>query len=504
MPDLNKMDRTWLCSVLFMDIAAYSSQSVELQMRLKERFNKYLSEALLDVPESERVILDTGDGAAICFLGAPEAAMFTALKLWRSFVEDSQNESHGLRVRLGVNLGPVKLVKDINGALNAIGDGMNAGQRIMSFASENQILVSQSYYEVVSRLSDDYKALFRLKGVETDKHIREHTVYHLLPPGAAVAPPPPRARSRRSPALAAAGVLGVAALAVAGASFWYFRQPHLAASPSPPVAERTPAPPPTAIVSPAVATVAASVPKAPPKAPTIKSEPAPTSDSRADSAVDSEDKPPVEKTPPPAAALAEYNEGKRLIDDHDAANAVPHFDKALAADPVYIEALLGRAQARRLLEQYDRSIEDCNRVVKINKDEPRGYTCRGLDDHLANRNDAAVTDFSEAIRLNPAFALAYNERGVAYADLAKYDDAVRDYNMAVRLRPRNADFRMRRAAANVKLAHYDKAIQDFSEVIRIEPNNIRAYRGRAAAEEASGDVTAASADRAHVREARGR
>ena len=80
-PDLNKMDRTWLCSVLFMDIAAYSSQSVELQIRLKDRFNKYLSEALLDVPESERVILDTGDGAAICFLGAPEAAMFTALKL---------------------------------------------------------------------------------------------------------------------------------------------------------------------------------------------------------------------------------------------------------------------------------------------------------------------------------------------------------------------------------------------------------------------------------------
>ena len=43
MPDLNRMDRTWLCSVLFMDIAAYSSQSVEIQIRLKERFNKYLS-----------------------------------------------------------------------------------------------------------------------------------------------------------------------------------------------------------------------------------------------------------------------------------------------------------------------------------------------------------------------------------------------------------------------------------------------------------------------------
>ncbi len=182
MADLNKMDRTWLCSVVFMDIANYSSQSVELQMKWKQRFNGYLTEAIQNVPESERVILDTGDGAAICFLGAPEAAMFAALQLSQSFVLDERDQRPGLSVRLGINLGPVKLVRDINGALNAIGDGINAGQRIMSFASANSILVSQSFFEVVSRLSDDYKSLFQLKGVEKDKHIREHTVYHLVPP----------------------------------------------------------------------------------------------------------------------------------------------------------------------------------------------------------------------------------------------------------------------------------------------------------------------------------
>src|SRR5271154_5464501 len=188
MADIKKMNRTWLCSVVFMDIVNYSSQSVELQIKWKDRFNGYLASAIKNVQEDERVILDTGDGAAACFLGAPEVAMFTALELWHSLLIDEREQQPQLRVRIGINLGPVKLVRDINGAPNAIGDGMNAGQREMSFAGENQILVSQSYFEVVSRLSDDYKNLFSLKGVETDKHIREHTVYHLSPPGAQHAP----------------------------------------------------------------------------------------------------------------------------------------------------------------------------------------------------------------------------------------------------------------------------------------------------------------------------
>ncbi len=221
MADINKMNRTWLCSVVFMDIVNYSSQSTELQIKWKERFNGYLASAIKDVPEDERVILDTGDGAATCFLGAPESAMFTALELWHSLLIDERDQQPQMRVRIGINLGPVKLVRDINGAANAIGDGMNAGQRVMSFAGENQILVSQSYFEVVSRLSDDYKNLFTLKGVETDKHIREHTVYNLSPPGAQHAPtslePPqptisvaPSAQSVAQPAAAAPRVAQMA------------------------------------------------------------------------------------------------------------------------------------------------------------------------------------------------------------------------------------------------------------------------------------------------------
>ena len=179
-----KLDRTWLCSVVFVDIIQYSLQSLETQTSWKRRFNQYLAEAVKEGPESDRVILDTGDGAAICFLGDPETAMFCALRLVGTVAGEKEKQPNPLRVRAGINLGSVKLVRDINGNPNAVGDGINVGQRVMSFAADNQILVSRSFYEVASSLSESYAGLFKYEGVHKDKHIREHTLYELHPPEA--------------------------------------------------------------------------------------------------------------------------------------------------------------------------------------------------------------------------------------------------------------------------------------------------------------------------------
>lgn len=186
MDESRKLDRTWLCTVVFSDIVDYSSQSVEVQIRWKNFFNEVLTEALKPVPVDDRVVLDTGDGAAICFLGDPETALSSTLSLRAAFVAAAAAGPSNPAVRLGINLGPVKLVRDINANLNALGDGINVAQRIMSFAGQNQVLVSRSFFEVVSRLSDDYNRLFRYDGVRQDKHVREHTVYELAPTGSEI------------------------------------------------------------------------------------------------------------------------------------------------------------------------------------------------------------------------------------------------------------------------------------------------------------------------------
>ncbi len=169
-------NRTVICSVAFIDIVEYSKKSVAEQMRVKDLFNELLAKALADVPTNDRIILDTGDGAAISFLGDPEEGLFLCLTLRDALAAIKDGT---LRLRIGINLGPVRLVKDINGQPNIIGDGINVSQRIMSFADVNQVLASRSYYEVISALSSDYAHLFEFEGARTDKHVREHEVYLL-------------------------------------------------------------------------------------------------------------------------------------------------------------------------------------------------------------------------------------------------------------------------------------------------------------------------------------
>jgi class 3 adenylate cyclase len=174
----HQTNRTFICSTVFVDLVEYSKKSVAQQLALKDRFTSLLAEALEGIDVNERIILDTGDGAAMSFLGDPENALFVGMSLRQAFrSSDATDPAATTPIRIGINLGPVKLVKDINGHPNIVGDGINVAQRIMSFADAGQILVSRSFQDVVSCLSEDYAALFKFEGSRTDKHVRDHEVY---------------------------------------------------------------------------------------------------------------------------------------------------------------------------------------------------------------------------------------------------------------------------------------------------------------------------------------
>jgi serine/threonine protein kinase len=174
MPASASQRRTIMGTIMFLDLVGYSARSVDDQVALKRLFLELIAKALKGVPEDTRISIDTGDGAAICFMGDPEEALHSAMLL-----RDLLGQRYGahLTARIGLHLGPVRVVSDINDRVNVVGDGINVAQRIMDFAQGNQVLVSRSYYDVISRITDDTADLFQYLGQYEDKHGRLHEIY---------------------------------------------------------------------------------------------------------------------------------------------------------------------------------------------------------------------------------------------------------------------------------------------------------------------------------------
>jgi TolB-like protein/Flp pilus assembly protein TadD len=84
------------------------------------------------------VRLPTGDGMALVFFTSPAAPVQCALEISDAL----QSHSH-LRLRMGINTGPVSGVADVNDKSNVAGAGINMAQRLMDVGDAGHILLSK-------------------------------------------------------------------------------------------------------------------------------------------------------------------------------------------------------------------------------------------------------------------------------------------------------------------------------------------------------------------------
>jgi class 3 adenylate cyclase len=169
--------RTWLATCLFLDIVEYSKMTVERQIESKNDLVNWVSDEIQNLSSEESISIDTGDGLIVCWLGDPELVYPIAHRL-RDYVEQIDRDK-AYELRLGINLGPVKVIKDINGKQNCLGAGINDAQRVMDFAEGNQLLISKSYFELLEKVSSFYSGEFSYFGVRHDKHEIPHELYEL-------------------------------------------------------------------------------------------------------------------------------------------------------------------------------------------------------------------------------------------------------------------------------------------------------------------------------------
>ncbi|MBZ2168626.1 hypothetical protein [Marinobacter sp. F4216] len=147
-------------------------------MAIKSHLDEQIRKLLINRPRDEYILLDRGDGAAVCFLLEPETALYFALDL-REAVRAQGDSTVPYEIRTGIHMGPIKIIFDVKGEKTTLGEGINSAARIMDFAGPGQILVSRSFYEVVCCLGQEYAELFSYCGKRADKHVREFEVYEI-------------------------------------------------------------------------------------------------------------------------------------------------------------------------------------------------------------------------------------------------------------------------------------------------------------------------------------
>jgi hypothetical protein len=167
-------------TVVFLDLgeAANASPAPELQQRVRD----VVSRTVGHLPVADRILLDTGNGAVVCFPGDPEDAVFVAIGI-RDSLQQETTSFPSLQVRLGVNLGPVKVLEEAPGHTQLQGEGMHGAEALLSFAAPSQILASRSFFELVSSLSDEYRELFHHHGARHLPGARDVDLYELAPVG---------------------------------------------------------------------------------------------------------------------------------------------------------------------------------------------------------------------------------------------------------------------------------------------------------------------------------
>lgn len=143
-------------TVVFTDIVSFSKKPTAEQRQLVESLTSeivYELRTLLTPPLAEPsiVALPTGDGLALAFLHRTNqpwnfATILRVILRLQQWAYNQSSPRNSVNLRVGVHVGAVELITDINGKANVCGDTINYAQRVMDAASPRQTLFSEAAF----------------------------------------------------------------------------------------------------------------------------------------------------------------------------------------------------------------------------------------------------------------------------------------------------------------------------------------------------------------------
>jgi tetratricopeptide (TPR) repeat protein len=187
--------------------------------------------------------------------------------------------------------------------------------------------------------------------------------------------------------------------------------------------------------------------------------------------------------------------GQQLLEQGKPAEAVTHFDEAMALRPGWAPPYHLRAFARIRLGEWDRAIADAETARTLSPQQPdivktlaAAHNGRGQTRSAAGDFDGAMADFEQARDLHPespshreALVICLAGRARQKSEAGDLDGAILDLRRSLDLQaqvqldaadPRRVELAAtlrRRGRARLEADRLDGAVTDFTESARLEP-----------------------------------
>ena len=182
-----------------------------------------------------------------------------------------------------------------------------------------------------------------------------------------------------------------------------------------------------------------------------------------------------------------YKSGKKYFSSKNYDEAAKNFSLAIEENPNRSEYYIGYGMSLIGLEQYDKAIEQFDKVimdkkiVMVLKNNKKALRGKGIAYFSMQDYDKAIDQFDKALEINVLLDLDMDilyYKGTALMSIGAYREAEDAYTRIIDKFGQDVQVLGDRAYTYQKIGEYEKSLADYSKAISLKPNQYEYYLGK--------------------------
>lgn len=194
----------------------------------------------------------------------------------------------------------------------------------------------------------------------------------------------------------------------------------------------------------------------------------------------------------PKDTFSHYRLGMIARAEKSPADAITHFENALAGNPNNIDALARIVAIKVEQGKQNEAVERVTRQIQSSPGNPLLHNLLGRVWMQAGNSGKAEEAFKQGAKADPALPLSYMNLAELYEQTGHLDEAIREYEAALKNNPKLASAHSLLGMIHERRQEYDKAKVHYQEALKLDPKFAPAANNLAwIYAERGGDVDAA-------------